>query len=500
MVHAHPASPLLTDLYQLTMAQAYLLSGRADDEAVFHLHFRKVPFGGGYAVACGLEDALAFLAHYRFSGEDLAYLASLAGDDGQPLFQERFLRHLQDLRLTVDVDAIPEGTLVFGQEPLVRVRGPILQGQLLETTLLNLINFQTLTATKAARICLAAHPDPVIEFGLRRAQGPDGGLSASRAAFVGGCAATSNVLAGRTFGIPVRGTHAHSWVMSFPSEEEAFRAYAEAMPNNTLLLVDTYDTLQGVRRAIEIGRTLRGRGRRLAGIRLDSGDLAWLSIEARRLLDEAGFADAAIVASNDLDEHLITSLKQQGAKIGVWGVGTKLVTSYDQPALGGVYKLAAVRPSPASPWQYRVKVSEQAAKTSTPGLHQIRRFRSPDGMFVADMIFSEDHPPAARPSHIVDPIDPMRRRALEPELVEEDLLRAVVRGGQQVYDPPPLAEVQARTRAQLAALSPWSRRLVNPHEYPVGLEPGLAALRMRLVLEHRHRPEEAAPLADTAAP
>jgi nicotinate phosphoribosyltransferase len=478
-------SPLLTDLYQITMAQAYFLRGRASHDAVFHLHFRKPPFGGGYAIACGLEDALAFIDAYRFSSEDLAYLASLPGDDGRPLFDEGFLRHLEQLRLRVDVDAIPEGTLVFAQEPLLRVRGPILHAQLLETTLLNLINFQTLTATKASRICLAARGEPVIEFGLRRAQGPDGALAASRAAFVGGCAATSNVLAGRLFGVPVRGTHAHSWVMSFDSEREAFDAYAEAMPNNTVFLVDTYDTLEGVRNAISVGQTLRARGRRLGGIRLDSGDLAWLSIEARRLLDEAGFPDAAIVASNDLDEHLIESLKQQGARIGVWGVGTKLATSYDQPALGGVYKLAAIRPSPQQPWQSRIKVSEQPAKTSTPGLHQVRRFRSSDGRMVADMIYNQDQPPLERPSFIVDPLDPTRRRPLEPGLQEEDLLVPVVREGRPVYRAPALPDVRARTLAQLDSLSPWSRRFVNPHEYPVGLEPGLAALRTQLVLAAR---------------
>ena len=486
-------SPLLTDLYQLTMAQAYLLAGRATQEAVFHLHFRKIPFEGGYAVACGLEDAIALVDGYRFSPADLAYLAGLAGDDGGPLFHERFLRHLEALRLSVDLDAMPEGTLAFAHEPLLRVRGPILEGQLLETTLLNLINFQTLTATKAARICLAAQPQPVIEFGLRRAQGPDGALSATRAAVVGGCAATSNVLAGQRFGIPVRGTHAHSWVMSFDSEEAAFRAYVEALPNNTVLLVDTYDTLAGVRTAIEVGRSLRARGRRLAGIRLDSGDLAWLSIEARRLLDEAGFSDAAIVASNDLDEHLVTSLKQQGARIDVWGVGTKLATCFDQPALGGVYKLAAVREAPGEPWRYPVKVSEQPAKISTPGVHQVRRFRQPDGQFAADMIFDESQPPRERPAFVIDPFDPTRRRPLASELTEEDLLVPVVREGRRVYPTRPLADLQARTLAQLDSLSPWSKRLVNPHEYPVGLEPGLAARRTQLVLETRGRRGPSAP-------
>ncbi len=480
-------SPLLTDLYQLTMAQAYWLNGRSSHEAVFHLYFRKAPFAGGYAVACGLADVLDFLDGYQFLPAELDYLATLPGDDGRPLFDERFLRHLGELRLHVDVDAMPEGTVAFAQEPLLRVRGPILEAQLLETTLLNLINFQTLAATKASRIAFAAQGDPVLEFGLRRAQGPDGGLSASRAAYVGGCAATSNVLAGQRFGIPVRGTHAHSWVMSFDTEREAFQAYADVMPNNTVFLVDTYDTLQGVRTAIEVGRLLKARGRRLGGIRLDSGDLAWLSIEARRLLDEAGFSDAAIVASNDLDENIIAALKQQGARIGVWGVGTKLATSHDQPALGGVYKLAAVRDTPAHPWRYRVKVSEQAAKISTPGVHQVRRFRAPDGRFVADMIFNQEAGPVARPAYIVDPLDMTRRRPLEPSLIGEDLLVPVVRAGSRIYVTPRLADARARALAQLQNLSPWCKRLVNPHEYPVGLEPALAALRMELLVEARNR-------------
>ena len=277
-------NPLLTDLYQLTMSAAYWKSGRAEQEAVFHLFFRKLPFGGGYAVAAGLADAVEFLRNFRFEADDLAYLATLTGNDGSPLFGPGFLDYLGKLRMTCDVDAIPEGTVVFPHEPLVRIRGPILQGQLFETALLNVINFQTLIATKAARVCHAANGEPVLEFGLRRAQGPDGAVMASRAAYIGGCASTSNVLAGRRFGIPVRGTHAHSWVMSFDTELEAFRTYADAMPHNCTFLVDTYDTLDGVRHAIEVGRALRERGSKLAGIRLDSGDLAWLSVEARKLL------------------------------------------------------------------------------------------------------------------------------------------------------------------------------------------------------------------------
>ena len=277
-----PSLSLLTDLYQLTMACAYWKSGLAEREAAFHLFFRHNPFGGGFAVACGLAYVIDFIRSFRLSESDVEYLAGLRGDDDRPLFDGEFLAFLGRLRLTCDIDAVPEGTVVFAHEPLVRVCGPIIVCQLLETPLLNLINFQTLIATKAARVCYAAGEDPVLEFGLRRAQGVDGALAASRAAYIGGCAATSNVLAGKLFGIPVRGTHAHSWVMLFDSELEAFQAYAAAMPNNCVFLVDTYDTLEGVRRAVQVGRWLRDRGQRLLGIRLDSGDLAYLSIGAAR--------------------------------------------------------------------------------------------------------------------------------------------------------------------------------------------------------------------------
>lgn len=318
-------SPLLTDLYQLTMAQGYLRAGRIDDQAVFHLQFRKLPFSGGYAISAGLEAVLAFVEAFKFAPDDVAYLESLQAEDGSPLFGEDFLSYLAKLELSVDIEAMLEGTLVFANEPLLRVRGSLLEAQLIETTLLNLINFPTLVASKAARVCEAAAGQPVLEFGLRRAQGMDGALSASRAAFIGGCSATSNVLAGKLYDIPVRGTHAHSWVMSFDDELSAFEAYADAMPNNCVFLVDTYDSLEGVRNAIKVGQRLRERGKKLLGIRLDSGDLAWISLQARALLDEAGFQDTAIVASNDLDEHLIASIKHQGAAVSVWGVGTKLV-------------------------------------------------------------------------------------------------------------------------------------------------------------------------------
>lgn len=488
-IYRHNLS-LLTDLYQLTMAYGYWKLGRAKEEAVFHLFFRKPPFGSGYTVAAGLEYAVDALQHLQFDASDQDYLASLTGNDGKPLFERGFLDYLGQLRLSCDVDAVPEGTVVYPQEPLIRVKGPILQCQIAETILLNLLNFQTLLATKATRICAAARGEPVLEFGLRRAQGTDGALAASRAAYIGGCAATSNVLAGKMFGIPVKGTHAHSWIMSFDSEPEAFAAYAKAMPNNCVFLVDTYDTLEGVRRAIEAGEQLRQQGHEMAGIRLDSGDLAYLSIEARKLLDAAGFPKAFIVGSNDLDEGIIESLKLQGATINVWGVGTKLVTSYDQPALGGVYKLGAIRQSPDRPWQLRMKVSEQAIKTTNPGILQVRRFADSDGLFAGDMIYDEAMLGPCQSDGdcvIVDPRDTMRRKRIRAGSPFEDLLVPVFRGGKCVYSCPSLSLVRERVQQQLVKLHPGIRRFLNPHEYPVGLEQRLHDLKTKMVLELRSR-------------
>jgi nicotinate phosphoribosyltransferase len=470
-------SPLLTDLYQLTMAQGYFRCGRARDEAVFHLSFRKHPFDGSYAIAAGLEAALDFVREYRFGAEEVDYLASL-GADGGPAFGADFLDFLRTLRPRVDIDAVPEGSLVFANEPLLRVRGRLLEAQLLETTLLNLINFQTLIATKATRVCQAAHGQPVLEFGLRRAQGVDGALSASRAAFIGGCAATSNVLAGKRYGIPVRGTHSHSWVMSFDTELEAFEAYAEAMPDNCLFLVDTYDSLDGVRNAILVGQRLRLTGKRLLGIRLDSGDLAWLSVEARKLLDGAGFQDALIVGSNDLDEHVIDSLRHQGAAIGVWGVGTRLVTAFDEPALGGVYKLGMIAREGRPP-EPRIKLSEHSSKTTTPGVLQVRRFARA-GKWVADAIYDENAG-CASPTTIIDPLDPLRRRVLSSDLEHQDLLVPVMRGGSLVGERPTLASIRDRVQSELGALDPTVRRLMRPHTYPVGLTEELYQHRLRLI-------------------
>jgi len=475
---------LLTDLYQLTMAYAYWRTGRAEREAVFSLTFRKLPFAGGYAVACGLEPAIDWLQDFRFEPAALAYLETLTGNDGKPLFARAFLDYLGRLRLTVDIDAIPEGTVVFPHQPLVRVRGPIIQGQLLETALLCLVNFNTLIATKAARMAVAAQGEPILEFGLRRAQGADGALAASRAAHIGGCAATSNVLAGMRFGIPVKGTHAHSWVMSFADEPEAFAAYAEALPNNCVFLVDTYDTLEGVRHAIAAGHRLRARGHELVGIRLDSGDLAWLSAEARKLLDAAGFPKAVIVASNDLDERLIQSLKQQGACIGVWGVGTKLVTAYDQPALGGVYKLGAIREDDGT-WRPCVKLSEQVVKVSNPGLLQVRRFMH-GGECIGDALWDELHD-EPRTWAIVDGADPTHRKPVPTIATGQDLLVPVYRAGRLVWRRPTVSESRARAQADLARFHGGIKRLDNPHQYPHGLELGLHERKTALVLAARER-------------
>lgn len=474
-------SPLQTDLYQLTMAAAYWQAGKAEQESVFHLFFRRLPFHGGYAIAAGLSPALEWLEAFRFSTADLDYLASLRTKAGHPLFQEKFLIYLGDLRLKLDIDAIPEGAAVFAHEPILRVQGPILHAQLVETALLNIINFQTLIATKAARTCTAAAGAPVIEFGYRRAQGPDGALSASRAAAIGGCRGTSNVLAGQRFGIPVLGTHAHSWVMSFDDEAEAFERYAEAMPDNSTLLVDTYDTLKGVDHAIVTAKRLREQGHELSGIRLDSGDLAWLSQQARLKLDAAGFPDVKIVASNDLDEHLIESLRHQNAKIDIWGVGTNLVTAADQPALGGVYKLAALRKDDGS-WQPRIKLSEQTAKSSIPGRLQVRRFLQ-DGQLIGDAIYDIDRstPDAVT---IVDPADPIRQKTIPAGTTFTDVLEPAMKDGKRVHTEA-LDAARERCQQTLASLHPGILRLKNPHAYPAGLEAGLHQHREQVLAQYR---------------
>lgn len=472
---------LLTDLYEITMAYAYWKTGTADKEACFHVYFRKNPFDGGYAVSAGLGTVIEYLNRFTFDESDLVYLSQLTGADQKPLFESAFIDSLRGLRLRCDVDAVPEGTPVFAYEPLVRVTGPLLHCQLIESAVLNQINFQTLIATKAARICEAAQGDEVIEFGLRRAQGFDGGISATRAAYIGGCHGTSNVLAGKLFGIPVRGTHAHSWVMSFDSERIAFEKFAEAVPNNAVLLIDTYETLHGAREAARVGKILQEQGHRLLGVRLDSGDLAYLSQQVRKILDEAGLADAKILATNDLDEHVIASLKQQRAAISVWGVGTRLITAYDQPALAGVYKLAAIRKSDGT-WEPKVKVSEQASKTTIPGRLQVKRFVDA-GRFVGDSIFDLDRGMTAREA--IDPSDPMHRKRFPEELTSHDLLVPIMRAGKMVYAPPSMKEIRQQSQGELGKLHPSIRRFLNPHTYPVGLDPYTHHLRTTLTLKAR---------------
>lgn len=384
-----PTLGLLTDLYQITMAYGYWKSGRHRVETTFQLFFRKAPFDNGFAICAGLETALELIEQFRFSDEDIAYLAAQNGNDGQPLFEPAFLDYLQHLEMAVDIDAVSEGEAVLAHEPILRITGPIIPCQLLESALLTCINFQTLIATKSHRVCKAAKDDTVLEFGLRRAQGFDGALSASRAAYIGGAHATSNVLAGKLLDIPIKGTHAHAWVMMFNSEPEAFAAYANAMPNNCVFLVDTYDTLEGVQNAIQAGLALREHGHEMVGVRLDSGDLTALSIAARALLDKAGFPNAKIVASDSLNEYRIAQLKADGAQIDIWGVGTNLVTAQDQPALGGVYKLSAQRETPDSKWTPKIKLSNSPIKVSNPGRLQIYRCIDPDGCWLADIMSTE---------------------------------------------------------------------------------------------------------------
>lgn len=468
-----PYSPLLTDFYQLTMAYGYWRLGMHEQRANFHLSFRHHPFNSSYTVSCGLASVVDFLTQWRFQPDDLDYLTTLTSTHHTRLFPNDFLDFLSQLSFSCDVDAVPEGTVVFPYEPFIRVEGPLLQCQLIESPLLTIINFQTLIATKASRICRAAAGDPVIEFGLRRAQGPDGALSASRAAYIGGCHATSNTLAGKLFDIPVRGTHAHSWVTAFESEQHAFDAYASILPDNCILLVDTYNTLEGVKHAIQTGKRLREAGADLQGIRLDSGDMASLSIDARKLLDDAGFTNTIIFASNTLDEYVIDALKKRDAAISAWGVGTNLVTAYDQPALDGVYKLSALQ-KPDQTWQYKLKISEQSIKTSTPGRHQVRRFFS-NHRYLADVIYDLDLGLPAKPGaiHVNTSHDVIDLSASD---TSTDLLVPCLRAGKPVEKPLSLHALRAQAISQLAQFS-----LHDPAiDYPVGLELQLHELKMKL--------------------
>ncbi len=469
-----PAFGLLTDLYQLTMAAGYYHQRIHERKAIFHLFYRKAPFGGDYALAAGLPLAIDIINNLRFSADDVQYLGRLKGATGGPLFQEPFLNYLQRLKFRGTVHAIPEGEIVLPNEPLLRIEGTLIECQLLETALLNVMNFSTLIATKAARIKAAAGGDPVIEFGLRRAQGIDGGLTASRSAYVGGCDATSNVWAGRYYGIPVRGTHAHSWVMAFPSEEEAFAAYAAAMPGNSTFLVDTYDTLVGVRTAVATGKKLRERGHEMLGVRLDSGDLATLSVGARKILDEGGFPDAQIVASDSLDEYAIAALKARGAKIDVWGIGTKLATAYDQPALGGVYKLAAIQ-NTAGEWEPRIKRSDTPIKTSNPGKLNVRYYYDRrDGYPLTRVIYNEF---AGEPGDQLVLGNGELADIVKTNHEAKDLLVPVFDQGELIFAPPSLASTRDRA---LLNWRLWSTR-ADYSTFPHGLDPRLADLKAQLL-------------------
>lgn len=475
---------LLTDLYQITMAQGYRESGHAETEACFHMYFRDNPFQGGYAIACGMAQLADIVDSFAFTDDDIEYLSRVPAPGGGALFDDEFLGWLRGFKLTVDIDAVAEGQVVFPNEPLVRVKGPIMQCQLLETALLNCVNFQTLIATKAARVCLAAHGAPVAEFGLRRAQGAGGGLWASRASVVGGCASTSNVLAGKLFDIPVSGTHAHSWVMAFSSELEAFRAYAAAFPKNCVLLVDTYNVEQGIDNAITVGLEMRERGEKLSGIRIDSGDLAWLAKMARKKLDAAGLTDCGIVLSNDLDEYTIQSILDEGAQVTAWGVGTKLACAFDQPTLGGVYKLSATR-EPGAPWVDHLKITESAKKLTFPGILDVRRYYHDDGRIAGDMVF-DTKSPVAECETIVDPLDSLRRKHLAGKRFET-LLMPLARNGKTVLarEYRNANAAQARAKAALQTLDESQKRMLNPHSYPVGLERGLFERRSSLVAKLR---------------
>jgi nicotinate phosphoribosyltransferase len=472
-----PSLALLTDLYQLTMVYGYWKAGIHEREAVFHLNFRRWPFKGGFAIAAGLESAVQFLQAMKFSKSDLDYLKSLQ------LFEPAFLEFLGKFSFSCDLDALEEGTLVFPDEPILRVKGPIWQAQLLESPLLNMINFQTLIATKSARICMAARPDPVIEFGMRRAQGIDGALSASRAAYIGGVAATSDTLAGKLFGIPVRGTHGHSWVMAFDDEMEAFETFAKVMPHHCVLLIDTFDSIKGAKKAVAIAKSLRARGIEMAGVRLDSGDLARLSVEVRKILDDAGFHKAHIMASNELDEHLIRDLKQQGARIDIWGVGTNLVTGKDQPALDGVYKLAAIQDKEGK-WCHRLKLSEQTAKVTNPGILQVRRFF--DGTFYVGDVIYDELIEMGDPCTGISPLDSNDQREFL-NVSYEDLLQPIFRKGRLVYALPKLSAIRERTFHELGRLLPQMERLTNPQPFFIGLEKALYRKKIELIQEMRKR-------------
>lgn len=474
---------LMTDFYELTMMQGYFLEQRTE-RVVFDLFYRSNPSGNGYAICAGLEQVMDYIRQLHFSTEDIDYLRSLS------IFKEDFLSYLADFHFSGDIYAIPEGTVVFPMEPLVKVVAPIMEAQLIETALLNIINHQSLIATKAARICYAAEGNPVMEFGLRRAQGPDAGTLGARAAIIGGCAGTSNVLTGKLFHVPVLGTHAHSWIMSFPDEYTAFSTYAKLYPQNTTLLVDTYDTLHsGVPNAIRVFKELQAAGTMPSsyGIRLDSGDLAYLSKEARKMLDDAGFTDATICASSDLDEYLISSLMSQGAKIDTWGVGTNLITSKDCPAFGGVYKLAAIEKDHT--FLPKIKRSENPQKITNPGNKTVYRIYQKDTHKIkADLIaLTGEHFSEHEEMRLFDPNATWKKTILPAGSYKlRELLVPIFKDGVCVYTSPSLMEIQDYCKKELDTLWEESKRLVNPNEVHVDLS--LSLFRLKNDLLHATAP------------
>ena len=470
---------LLTDLYELTMMQGYFERGDSET-VVFDMFFRSNPNQNGYSIAAGLEQVIDYIKGLNFTYDDVSYLRSLK------IFSDDFLHYLSGFHFSGDIYAIPEGTVVFPKEPLIKVVAPIMEAQLIETAILNIINHQSLIATKAARVVHAAAGDGVMEFGLRRAQGPDAGLYGARAAMIGGCIATSNVLAGELFDVPVRGTHAHSWVMSFPDEYTAFKTYANLYPNACTLLVDTYDTIKsGVPNAIKVFTEMREAGIELRnyGIRLDSGDLAYLSKKARKMLDEAGFENAVISASNDLDEHLIHSLKVQGAKITSWGVGTHLITSKDCPSFGGVYKLAAIKQEDGT-FESKIKLSENTEKITNPGNKTVYRIYDKEtGKMRADLIcFADEVFDENEDLMLYDPNATWKKTLLEAgTYTMRELLKPVFIKGECFYESPSVMEIAAYCKEEKETLWDETKRLANPHRVYVDLSQKLYDEKQRLL-------------------
>lgn len=464
---------LLTDFYELTMLYGFWKYKRHEQKACFEYFFRSLPPHNGFALFAGLEQVLDYLKNFCFSPSDLAYLQEQG-------FEAGFLEYLKNLKLDIDLWAVPEGTVVFPNEPVLRVEGPLGILQLLETFLLNALNYPTLVATRAARVCYAAQGDPVMEFGLRRAQGPDGGLVGARAAVIGGCVGTSNVLAGKLFNLRVLGTHAHSWVMSFDNEVDAFRAYADAFPNNNTLLVDTYDPLHsGIPNAIKVFTELREKGIKCRGaIRLDSGDLAKLSKEAWRLFQEAGFENPMIVASNELDEDLIAELKRQGAKINSWGVGTHLITASNYPALGGVYKLVAINGKRG--WEPKIKISGNKAKITDPGRKRIVRYYNADNRPLADVLYLEEE--TIQNGRIqTNDRDNLLKEVVFKADHHRELFRKWVENGKVLAASPAVAAIREQAQINLSEFPDEYRRLRYPQTYDVLLSPGAAQIKQALL-------------------